>query len=95
MHARIVIQADAAGDEVGVKLCLTRRANQFGEIAPSKRFASGKTDLQNAKRGGFTNDPLPFFGRELAIVCCSVRCPQRNGPGLFSLGDSGLYSHGV
>ena len=66
--------------------------NQFGEIAPGKRFASGKTDLQNAKRGGFTDDPVPFFCRELAIACCSVRYPQRIGPGLFSAGDSGRCS---
>jgi hypothetical protein len=91
----IVIQADAAGNEVRVKLCLTRRANQFGEIAPGQRFASGKTDLQNAKRGGFTDDPVPFSRRELAIVCCSVRCPQRIGPGSFSAGDSGPYSRRV
>src|SRR5204862_2474066 len=43
------------------------RANQFCEIAPGKWFASGKTDLQNAKRGGLVNDPFPFFCRELAI----------------------------
>ena len=91
----LAAQGNAAGDEVRVKLCLTRRANQFGEIAPGKRFASGKTDLQNAKRGGFTNDPFPFFRRELAVICCSVRCPQRSGTGLFSAGDSGLYSHRV
>src|SRR4029077_482911 len=94
MHA-IVIQTNAAGDEVRIKLCLTRRMNQFDEIAAGKWFASGKTDLQNAKRGCITNDALPFFRRELTIVCCSVRCPQRSGPGLFSAGDSGLYSHRV
>jgi hypothetical protein len=94
MHA-IVIQADAAGDEVRIKVCLTRSANQFCEIAPSKWFASGKTDLQNAKPGRFVNDAFPFFCRELAIFCCDVRCPQRSRPGLFSAGNSGLYSHRV
>ena len=90
-----MINTDAAGDEVRVKLCLTRRANQFDEIAPSKWFASGKADLQNAKRSGLANDTLPFFRRELAVACCSVRCPQRSGPNMFSAGDRGLYSHRV
>jgi hypothetical protein len=94
MHA-IVIEADAAGDEVRVKVYLTRCANQFCEIPSSKWFASGKTDLQDAKRGGFTNDPFPLFRRELAIARCSVRSPQRNGPGLLFAGDSGLYGHSV
>jgi hypothetical protein len=40
----------------------------LAEIAPGKWFAAGKTDLQNAKPGGFTNDAGPFFRRELAIV---------------------------
>ena len=60
-----------------------------GEIAPGKWFASGKTDLQNAKRGGFTNDPFPFLGRELARQRVALsRCPavsarQRTRPRHF------------
>jgi hypothetical protein len=80
----IVIQADAAGDEVRVKLCLTRRANQFGKIAPGKRLAPRKTDLQNAKCGGFTYDPFPLFRRELAFTIAAAlwaawRLAQRSG----------------
>jgi hypothetical protein len=83
----IVIQADAAGDEVRVNVCLMRAANQFDEIAPGKWFASGKTDLQNAKRGSSTNDPFPFFCRELAITVAAARWAawrfaQRSGYGV-------------
>jgi hypothetical protein len=40
-------------------------------------FASGKTDLQNAKRGGFTDHPFPFLRRELAIKVAAFA--QRSG----------------
>ena len=68
----IVVQADAAGNEVSVKLCFTRPANQVNEIMSGKWFASRKTDLQNTKRGSFTNDPFPFLRRELAIPVAAV-----------------------
>ncbi len=42
----IVVQTDAAGDEIGVKIRFARCANQIGQITPGERFASRKTDLQ-------------------------------------------------
>src|SRR5215510_314852 len=80
----MVIQADATGDEICVKFCLTRLANQFDEIVPRKWLASGKTDLQNTKRRGFTNDPFPFFRRKLTISVATAlrtagRFAQRSG----------------
>ena len=58
----IVIQADTTRDEIGVKLCLARGANDFREVAPGEWFAAGKPDLQNAQRGCFTKDAVPFTG---------------------------------
>src|SRR6266404_108279 len=56
----IFIQTYATRDEVGVKVCLSRAANEFCQIMPDKRFASGKTNLQYAESGGFANYAAPF-----------------------------------
>ena len=88
----IVIQTDAAGDEVRVKVCLACCANQIGQVTPGEWFASRKTNLQYTKVSCFTNYAFPFVGGKFG---CSVRCPQRIWFGGVSAGDSGLYSIGA
>ena len=83
VHA-FVIQADAAGDEIGVKVCSPRGTDKLGQVRSNKWFASGKTDLQNAECSGFTNDPFPFVGSEFAVAVAddlrvARRFAQRSG----------------
>jgi hypothetical protein len=59
----ILIQTYATRDEVGVKVCLSRAANEVCQIMPDKRFAPGKTNLQYAETCGFANHAAPFVGR--------------------------------
>src|ERR1051326_5932298 len=79
-----MMQADAAGDQVGVKVRVARSANQFGQVRPNKWFAAGKTNLQHAQRSGFPNDAPPFVGGELPVAVAATlwatrRFAQRSG----------------
>src|SRR4029077_18049117 len=90
----VIIEADAAGDQIRVEIRLARGVNKLGQIPTNKWFASGKTNLQHAECRGVANDPLPLVGSEFGFLCCSVRCPQCSGwlPSAGSAEDSGRYS---
>src|SRR5438477_117120 len=64
----IVIQTDAAGDEVRVKVCLACCANQIGQVTPGEWFASRKTNLQYTKVSCVTNYAFPFVGGKFGVA---------------------------
>src|SRR6266581_3930129 len=64
----IRIQTDTACNQIRVKSRFARALNQFGQIAPRERLASGETDLQHAKSGGFANHAAPLLGRQLTVI---------------------------
>src|SRR6266446_8154626 len=62
------VQTDTARDEICVKFCLARAANEFGQIASNERFTAGETDLQHAKLGRFTKHAVPFIDRQFTGI---------------------------
>ncbi len=55
-------QPNAGGDEVGVKICLTRAGQQLGQVASGSRFTAREVHMQNAHRGGLLKHADPGFG---------------------------------
>src|SRR5207253_279763 len=62
------VQTDTARDEICVKPCLARAANEFGQIAPDERLTARETDLQHAKLGRFTKHAMPFIRRQFTVI---------------------------
>src|SRR4029077_10102894 len=65
---RGLVEADAGGDQVGVEAEARGMSDEFDEIAPRRRFAAGKMQLQNADGRGLREDLAPARGVELALT---------------------------
>src|SRR4029077_16543436 len=67
------VQTDTARNEIRVKFCLARAANEFGQVAPNERFTARETDLQHAKLSRFTKHAAPFIRRQLIVISRACR----------------------
>ena len=63
-------EPDARRDQVAVEARITRRLDDFGQVAPRRGLTSGQMDLQNAERGRFPENPCP--GRRIDLVVAPV-----------------------
>lgn len=63
-------QPDARRDQVAVEARITRRLDDFVQVAPRRGLTSGQMDLQNAERGRFPENPCP--GRRIDLVVAPV-----------------------
>ena len=57
LRHRGLVEADAGGDEVGVEAKARGMGDELDEIAPRRRLAPGKMQLQNAERRGLARRP--------------------------------------
>ena len=70
----LLADPDARGDEVGVEPGFRRMAGEIDNIAPRRRLAAGKVDVQRAERGGLAEHALPGLAVELI-----ARALERDG----------------
>ena len=62
-------KSDAGSDEVGVEARGARAGDEFGQIGPSQRFASGEVRVQHAELARLLENVDPFCGGKFRTRC--------------------------
>ena len=63
----LLVEADARGDEVGIKSRGARGGDQLCQIGPHQRFAAGKVRMQHAQLAALLKDAGPLAGGKFRL----------------------------